>query len=52
MKTYSVWIEIEMHDTETDEYTILDCPGAALRKFRSYKKAVELAELIMEEYEK
>ena len=43
-KTYSVWIDIEEYDEETDDYMERDAPGSALRRFDTYQEAWKYAQ--------
>lgn len=44
MKRYRVWIEIEEHDDETDEYQTCDAPGASLAEYNTLEEAYAHAE--------
>jgi hypothetical protein len=46
-KTYKVWLEIEGYDTETEESTNVDAPGASLAEFSSYDVACRYAENVL-----
>jgi hypothetical protein len=50
MKTYTVWIDVEYHDDETDEYEDIDPGFGPLDSFESEEDAIDCASKLNDFY--